>query len=84
MEEYSVAAQIWGFDSVDICEITVNSIIQSGYSAHDKKTWLGEGFQEGSVESHDPVRTGIPFIRKMYRHETYKQELDYLNNVLAT
>lgn len=83
MEEYSVAAQIWDFDSVDLCEIVNNSIIQSGYSAYDKATWLGEGFQTGSIEGHDPVKTGIPYIRKMFRFETYKQELEYLQNIVS-
>ncbi|ORX72761.1 hypothetical protein DL89DRAFT_290596 [Linderina pennispora] len=33
MEEYSVAAQIWKFSSVDMCELAMNSVIQSGFEA---------------------------------------------------
>ncbi|KAJ1811790.1 AMP deaminase, partial [Coemansia sp. RSA 2599] len=33
MEEYSVAAQIWKYSSVDMCELAMNSVIQSGFEA---------------------------------------------------
>jgi AMP deaminase len=42
IEEYSVAAQIWKLSSADMCEISRNSVLQSGFEACMKKFWLGE------------------------------------------
>ncbi|KAJ2571544.1 AMP deaminase [Coemansia sp. RSA 1813] len=67
MEEYSVAAQIWKYTSVDMCELAKNSVIQSGFSKEEKRRWVGE---------HGPEteKTNIPESRLEYRHATLDKE----------
>ncbi|KAI9506419.1 hypothetical protein BX070DRAFT_240936 [Coemansia spiralis] len=72
MEEYSVAAQIWKFSSVDMCELAMNSVIQSGFEAEAKRHWIGREYMEtGQTEVH---KTNVPLCRLKYRSSTLKQE----------
>jgi AMP deaminase len=41
IEEFSVAAQIWKFSAVDMCELARNSVLQSGWELPIKRHWLG-------------------------------------------
>ncbi|KAI9501431.1 hypothetical protein BX070DRAFT_194672 [Coemansia spiralis] len=72
MEEYSVAAQIWKFSSVDMCELSMNSVIQSGFEAEVKRHWVGREYLEtGQTEVH---KTNVPLCRLKYRSSTLEQE----------
>jgi AMP deaminase len=42
IEEYSIAAQIWKLSSTDMCEISRNSVLQSGWELQVKRHWLGD------------------------------------------
>ncbi|KAJ2358496.1 AMP deaminase [Coemansia sp. RSA 2618] len=73
MEEYSVAAQIWKYSSVDMCELAMNSVIQSGFEAEVKRHWIGRDYLEsGQTEVH---KTNVPLCRLKYRSMTLEQEL---------
>lgn len=76
IEEYSVAAQIYKLSGVDMCELALNSVKQSGWEAEIKAHWLGPHFDRGGVEGNDIEKTNIPDIRVCYREETLKNELD--------
>ncbi|KAJ1785245.1 AMP deaminase [Coemansia sp. RSA 2399] len=67
MEEYSVAAQIWKYTSVDMCELAKNSVIQSGFSKEDKERWVGGSGPETE-------KTNIPESRLEYRRATLGRE----------
>ncbi|KAJ2713351.1 AMP deaminase [Coemansia spiralis] len=72
MEEYSVAAQIWKYTSVDMCELAMNSVIQSGFEAEVKHHWIGRDYLEsGQTEVH---KTNVPLCRLKYRATTLEQE----------
>lgn len=75
IEEYSVAAQIYKFSSVDMCELARNSVVQSGYEWAIKKHWLGKNFMLSGVEGNDIEKTNVPDVRVGYRDETLKSEL---------
>ncbi|KAJ2496017.1 AMP deaminase [Coemansia sp. RSA 1972] len=73
MEEYSVAAQIWKYSSVDMCELAMNSVIQSGFEAEVKRHWIGRDYLEtGQTEVH---KTNVPLCRLKYRSMTLELEL---------
>lgn len=44
LEEYAVAAQVWNFSTVDLCEIARNSVQMSSFEELLKKHWLGENY----------------------------------------
>ncbi|KAJ2714201.1 AMP deaminase [Coemansia spiralis] len=72
MEEYSVAAQIWKYTSVDMCELAMNSVIQSGFEAEVKRHWIGRDYLEaGQTEVH---KTNVPLCHLKYRATTLEQE----------
>lgn len=75
MEEYSVAAQIYKYSSVDMCELALNSVRQSGYEAEIKRHWLGKNYMKGGVEGNDIEKTNVPNIRLKYREEALQSEL---------
>ncbi|KAJ2806973.1 AMP deaminase [Coemansia helicoidea] len=72
IEEYSVAAQIWKYTGVDMCELAMNSVIQSGFEAEVKRHWIGCDYLEtGQTEVH---KTNVPLARLKYRASTLEQE----------
>lgn len=75
IEEYSVAAQIYKFLSVDMCELAANSVKQSGWEYEIKKHWLGKNFMHKGVHGNDIEKTNIPNIRVGYREDTLRSEL---------
>lgn len=79
IEEYSVAAQIYKFSSVDMCELAKNSVRQSGYEWNIKKHWLGSKFMAGGVEANNIEKTNIPDIRVGFRDETLRSELSLVH-----
>ncbi|KAJ1946504.1 AMP deaminase [Kickxella alabastrina] len=82
MEEYSVAAQIWKFSSVDMCELAMNSVIQSGFEAEVKRHWIGREYLEtGQTEVH---RTNVPLCRLKYRSSTLEQEHAIIGKMTST
>ncbi|KAL5347568.1 AMP deaminase [Pseudogymnoascus australis] len=74
IEEYSVAAQIYKLNAVDMCELARNSVQQSGYEATIKQHWLGDNFNKPGVAGNTMAKTNIPNIRQGFRHETILQE----------
>ncbi|KAJ2698556.1 AMP deaminase [Coemansia sp. IMI 209128] len=82
MEEYSVAAQIWKYSSVDMCELAMNSVIQSGFEAEVKRHWIGREYLEtGQTEVH---KTNVPLCRLKYRSSTLEQEHAVIAKMAAT
>jgi len=75
MEEYSIAAQVWKFSSVDMCELARNSVVMSGFPHKMKQHWLGQQYEEEGTSGNDIHRTNVPDIRVMFRHETFLHEL---------
>lgn len=47
LEEYAVAAQVWNFSTVDLCEIARNSVLMSGFEGVLKRHWIGEKGNNG-------------------------------------
>jgi AMP deaminase len=52
IEEYSIAAQIWKLSSTDMCEISRNSVLQSGWELSIKRHWLGENCDREGPEGN--------------------------------
>ncbi|KAJ2365263.1 AMP deaminase [Coemansia sp. RSA 2611] len=81
MEEYSVAAQIWKYSSVDMCELAMNSVLQSGFEAEVKRHWIGRDYLEaGQTEVH---KTNVPLCRLKYRSMTLEQELAVIAKMVS-
>ncbi|XP_068647326.1 probable AMP deaminase [Aristolochia californica] len=78
VEEYSVAAQVWKLSSCDICEIARNSVYQSGFSHAAKSHWLGDKYFTRGPEGNDIHQTNVPYLRISFRHETWKEEMQYI------
>ena len=78
MEEYSVAAQIYKLNAVDMCELAKNSVIQSGFEHALKQRWLGTDYNLRGVAGNNVAKTNIPNIRQAYRHETLLEELSMI------
>ena len=75
IEEYSVAAQIYKLNAVDMCELAKNSVLQSGFEKSVKERWLGEGFDKPGTAGNRMAKSNVPNIRDAFRHETLLQEL---------
>ena len=81
IEEYSVAGQIWKLSSADLCEISRNSVLQSGFELSLKKKWLGSNFMLPGVEGNHIAKTNIPNSRVAYRYETLMKELEQIYSI---
>ncbi|KAF2299567.1 hypothetical protein GH714_038178 [Hevea brasiliensis] len=78
VEEYSIAAKVWKLSSCDLCEIARNSVYQSGFSHVAKLHWLGSKFFLRGPEGNDIHKTNVPHMRIAFRHETWKEEMQYV------
>ncbi|XP_015915019.2 AMP deaminase 2 isoform X2 [Parasteatoda tepidariorum] len=79
IEEYSIAAQVLKLSSCDMCEITRNSVIMSGFPDEWKRYWLGPNYMKEGVAGNDIGRSNIPDIRVSYRYETLVEELSTIS-----
>ncbi|XP_031423176.1 AMP deaminase 2 isoform X1 [Clupea harengus] len=84
MEEYSIATQVWKLSSCDMCELSRNSVLMSGFSHKTKSYWMGPRYHHEGPESNDIRRTNVPDIRVAYRHETLNEELHLITNAVRT
>ncbi|PYH93598.1 AMP deaminase [Aspergillus ellipticus CBS 707.79] len=75
IEEYSVAAQIYKFSAVDMCELAKHSVEQSGFELSLKKRWLGSNCCLSGVAGNNVAKSNVPDIREQFRHETRVGEL---------
>ncbi|GLA31528.1 AMP deaminase [Aspergillus niger] len=75
IEEYSVAAQIYKFSAVDMCELAKHSVEQSGFETSLKKRWLGNNCCLQGVAGNNVAKSNVPDIREQFRHETLIGEL---------
>ncbi|KAK9640893.1 AMP deaminase, variant 2 [Aspergillus fumigatus] len=75
IEEYSVAAQIYKFNAVDMCELAKHSVEQSGFELSLKKRWLGANCSLRGVAGNNVAKSNVPDIREQFRHETLLGEL---------
>ncbi|KAF9139234.1 AMP deaminase [Mortierella sp. GBA39] len=78
IEEYSVAAQIWKLSGADMCEISRNSVVQSGWENQIKKHWIGKTWYLPGIPGNDMTKTNVPNIRMAFRYETLREELNML------
>ncbi|GES66872.1 AMP deaminase [Aspergillus terreus] len=75
IEEYSVAAQIYKFSAVDMCELAKHSVEQSGFELSLKQRWLGSNCYLPGVAGNNMAKSNVPDIREEFRHETLMSEL---------
>lgn len=78
IEEYSVAAQIYKFSAVDMCELAKHSVDQSGFELSLKQRWLGKYCYLPGVLGNDVAKCNVPDIRESFRHETLKAEHSFI------
>ncbi|XP_065103105.1 AMP deaminase 2 isoform X1 [Paramisgurnus dabryanus] len=84
MEEYSIAAQVWKLSSCDMCELSRNSVLMSGFSHKVKSYWLGPHYMQEGQEGNDIRRTNVPDIRLAYRFETLCEELNLITQAVRS
>lgn len=84
MEEYSIAAQVWKLSSCDMCELSRNSVLMSGFSHKVKSYWLGPHYLQEGQEGNDIRRTNVPDIRVAYRFETLCEELNLITQAVQS
>jgi len=60
MEEYTIAKQVWKLSSVDLSEISRNSVLQSSFEPSVKAFWIGANYWHGGVDGNDIHRTNVP------------------------
>lgn len=83
IEEYSVAARVWGLSPNDLCEIARYSVLHSGFDDDFKRASIGDRWYMSSSLGNDPHRTHLSDIRVAYRFETYHTEVAFLESVVG-
>ncbi|KAI5306001.1 hypothetical protein KEM56_002574 [Ascosphaera pollenicola] len=78
IEEYSVAAQIYKFSAVDMCELAKNSVQQSGFEMQLKHHWLGKNCHIRGPDGNNVAKTNVPDIREAFRYETWMGEVSLI------
>ncbi|KAJ5419860.1 uncharacterized protein N7487_003410 [Penicillium crustosum] len=78
IEEYSVAAQIYKFSAVDMCELAKHSVDQSGFELSLKQRWLGSNCSIPGTAGNNVAKSNVPDIREAFRHETLLGELSLI------
>lgn len=75
IEEYSVAAQIYKLSAVDMCELAVHSVRQSGFEHQLKQRWLGDDYNLPGVKGNNVVKSNVPDIREEFRQDALVEQL---------
>ena len=83
IEEYSVAAQIYKLNAVDMCELAKHSVLQSGFEHSIKQKWLGPDYHLPGPSGNNVAKSNVPDIRVAFRHETLLQELAMIDRYTA-
>ncbi|KAI5289375.1 AMP deaminase, partial [Ascosphaera atra] len=83
IEEYSVAAQIYKFSAVDMCELAKNSVNQSGFEMSLKHHWLGRNCHLLGPQGNNVAKSNVPDIREAFRFETWVGELSLIERYAA-
>ncbi|KAL4923760.1 AMP deaminase [Aspergillus undulatus] len=83
IEEYSVAAQIYKFSAVDMCELAKHSVEQCGFELPLKERWLGSNCSLPGVAGNNVSKSNVPDIREAFRHETLIGELALIERYSA-
>ncbi|KGO67521.1 AMP deaminase [Penicillium italicum] len=78
IEEYSVAAQIYKFSAVDMCELAKHSVDQSGFELSLKERWLGSNCSIPGTAGNNVAKSNVPDIREAFRYETLLGELSLI------
>ncbi|KAJ1905954.1 AMP deaminase [Tieghemiomyces parasiticus] len=81
IEEYSVATQIWKFAGADMCEISRNSVLQSGFEHHMKAYWLGKRYTQPGPDGNDMQKTNVPSSRVAFRYYSLLEEQRYVAHI---
>lgn len=84
MEEYAIAAQVFKLSTCDMCEISKNSVLQSGLSMEEKTHFLGPNFLKEGPEGNDILKTNVAQIRMAYRYETICYEFNLIKEELKS
>lgn len=74
IEEYAVAAQIYKLSAVDMCELALHSVNQSGFEHQLKQRWLGPDYKLPGVKGNDVEKSNVPDIREKFRQEALLQQ----------
>lgn len=74
IEEYAVAAQIYKLSAVDMCELALHSVNQSGFEHQLKQRWLGPDYKLLGVKGNDVEKSNVPDIREKFRQEALLQQ----------
>jgi AMP deaminase len=61
-----------------MCEISRNSVAQSGWENRIKKHWIGKQWYLPGIPGNDMAKTNVPNIRVAFRYETLREELNML------
>jgi len=78
VEEYAIAAQLWKLSNIDMCEISRNSVLISGFSHSTKINWLGENYWKRGFEGNCIHKTNVPNARLLFREELLREEEELL------
>ena len=81
LEEYSVALQVYGLSSADLCELARNSVLQSGFEHPFKIHFLGRNYTKPGPAGNDIHLTNVPNQRLLFRHEALEGELDLVRRM---
>ncbi len=76
LEEYSIAHNVFKLSMVDMCEISRNSILHSGFPHSRKKECVSNTYWLPGPSGNDTSKTNVPPIRVAFRSEVLSNELD--------
>lgn len=75
IEEYSVAAQIYKLSAVDMCELALHSVMQSGFEHQLKQRWLGDDYNLPGERGNSVAKSNVPNIRENFRQDALIHQL---------
>jgi AMP deaminase len=75
IEEYSVAAQIYKLSAVDMCELALHSVMQSGFEHQLKQRWLGDDYNLPGEKGNKVAKSNVPYIREQFRQDALIHQL---------
>ena len=80
LEEYAIAAQVFGLTNCDLTELARNSVLQSGFEYPFKAHWVHLTYAKPGPLGNDIRKTSVSDIRLQYRFELLREELSFVKS----
>merc|ERR550539_1949759 len=78
LEEFSIAAQVYNLSAIDLCELSRNSVLQSGFDHDFKQHCVGKHYHRRGSAGNNIYQSNVPDARLDFRDSLMREEENFI------